>query len=62
MNVVVGLWELEGAYHGMPEGEPEMDAAEGTISGCSSHEWMPKPDVDAPQEQGLNDRTNGEDE
>ena len=33
--------DAEGCYNGMPEGEPEMDAGEGTRSGRSSQKWMP---------------------
>ncbi len=32
---------LEGGYNVMPEGEPEMDAVEGTRTGCLSQMWMP---------------------
>ena len=37
--------------------EPEVDAQ--ARSGCPTQNWMPNPEVDAPQEQGLNDRTVG---
>ena len=39
--------------------ESEVDA--GVRSGYSSQKWMLEPEVDVPREQGLNDRTNGED-
>ena len=33
--------DAEGCYNGMAEGEPEMDAGEGTRSGCLGQNWMP---------------------
>lgn len=45
----------------MLETGSEVDFGEWTRSGCLSQKWMLKPEVDAPQEQGLNNRTNGED-
>jgi len=49
--------DAEGCYNGMPEGEPEMDAGEGTRSGRSSQKWMLEPEVDARREEGLNNTT-----
>ncbi len=45
--------DAEGCYNGMAEGEPEMDAGEGTRSGRSSQKWMLGPEVDARARSGC---------
>ena len=39
--------------------KPEVDAR--ARSGYSSQKWVLEPEVDVPREQGLRDRSNGED-